>query len=501
MENNFSSPQRQSLIGVVVMFADTFQGAARALWPVLFVWILRINQMSKFYLWTGIAVILILVAVIAYLKYRNFTFFLDEDNEEFIVNKGILNKTRIAIPLDKIQQVNINQSLIQKIIGVHALEVDTAGSSGKEATIRAIRHDLALSLKERLLETGHAPQSAESGITTASAEINRPFIQISLISLLKTGITSNYARSFALLIAFVATTFQYVEDYIEVAGYDEDPLDEYINPKVMLRFIAVIIVGIIIITLVINLVRTIFRYFDYRITKQHDSLLLSYGLINTKNTILRPRKVQIVAIARNYFQKKLNINDLRIRQASGVDSSSDKAQQQTAIEIPGCNDNEKDALLKFLLGSIPEKGVIIKPNIRKIIIESVKFLVIPLGVFCCFTFFLPELYEYMLLVPAYILFVGLLIYFAFRHNRLFVTDDFIIKQSGAWDVSREYIAPHKIQSVSLTQFFWHKSADIGIVSLHTAGGSVSFGLANYTKLKELVNQWVYQVETSDKNWM
>lgn len=501
MENNFSSPQRQSLIGVVVMFADTFQGAARALWPVLFVWILRINQMSKFYLWTGIAAVFILVSVIAYLKYRNFTFFLDEDNEEFIISKGILNKTRIAIPLDKIQQVNINQSLIQKIIGVHALEVDTAGSSGKEATIRAIRHDLALALKERLLETGYAPQLAEAGPTAASAETNRPFIQISLTSLLKTGITSNYARSFALLIAFVATTFQYIEDYIEVAGYDEDPLDEYINPKVMLRFIAVIIVGIIIITLVINLVRTIFRYFDYRITKQHDSLLLSYGLINTKNTILRPRKVQIVAIARNYFQKKLNINDLRIRQASGVDSSSDKAQQQTAIEIPGCNDKEKDALLNFLLGSIPEKGVIIKPNIRKIIIESVKFLVIPLGVFCCFAFFLPELCEYMLLVPAYMLFVGLLIYFAFRHNRLFVTEDFIIKQSGAWDISREYIAPHKIQSVSITQFFWHKSADIGIVSLHTAGGSVTFGLANYTKLKELVNQWVYQVETSNKNWM
>ena len=82
-----------------------------------------------------------------------------------------------------------------------------------------------------------------------------------------------------------------------------------------------------------------------------------------------------------------------------------------------------------------------------------------------------------------------------------MADDFIIKRSGAWDIDYDYIAPHKIQSISLKQFFWHKSPDVGIVSLHTAGGTISFGLANFTRLKEMVNYWLYQVETTDKHWM
>ncbi|MCO6149313.1 PH domain-containing protein [Flavobacterium sp. NRK1] len=500
MENNFSQPQRQSLIGVVVMFADTFQGALRALWPILIVWVFKIDQLSQIALWSGIIVIILGICLIAYLKYLNFTFFLDENNDEFVVRKGIFNKSRIAIPLDKIQQVNINQSIIQKIIGVHALEVDTAGTSGKEVSIRAIDHDIALLLKERLLENGYKKSLSFDG-NQENTNTEHPFIQISLLSLFKTGITSNYARSFALLFAFIITTFQYIEDFIEAAGYDEDPLDEYINAEVLLRFITFIIVGIMIVTLIINLVRTIIRYFNFRITKQHDSLLLSFGLLNTKNTIIRPNKVQIVTVGRNYFQKKFNINDLKIRQASGVEAN-DRDQRKTAIEIPGCSTQEKDVLLKFLLDKIPEKGAVLKPSLRKILMETIILLIIPVSLFLslAYTVF-PNIQEYIIFLPLYILFSGTMIYFNFRHCRLFVNDDFIVKQSGAWDIDREYIAPYKIQTISLKQYFWHKGLDIGIVTLHTAGGTVSFGLSNYTRLKQLTNYWLYQIETGTKNWM
>ncbi|MNJ95086.1 Bacterial membrane flanked domain protein [compost metagenome] len=502
MKSNFSQPQRQSLIGVVVMFADTLQGALRALWPILVFWILKIDQLNEIYLWSGVTAVLLIVSLIAYLKYRNFTFFLDEENEEFVISKGIWNKSRIAIPLDKIQQVNINQSLIQKIIGVHALDVDTAGSSGKEVAIRAITHDVALSLKERLLQAGSKKSVVNTNSDTIEqSEKDSTFIQISLLSLFKTGVTSNYTRSFALLLAFVITTFQYIEDFVKVAGYEDDPLDQYINTEVLLRFVTFIIIGIMILTLVINLFRTVIRYYNFKITKQQDSLLLTYGLLNTKNTIIRPEKVQIVTIGRNYFQKKLDINDIKIRQASGVEAN-DKDQKKTAIEIPGCNAKEKDLLLQFLLEKIPERGIALKPNIRKIIMETITFLVIPLSIFFAVAYFAaPSIMEYVMFVPIYVLFVILMIYFAFRHSRLFVTEDFIVKQSGAWDVDNEFIAPHKIQTVSLTQYFWHKHSNIGIVTLHTAGGAISFGLTDFTRLKQLVNYWLYQVETSPKNWM
>jgi putative membrane protein len=54
---------------------------------------------------------------------------------------------------------------------------------------------------------------------------------------------------------------------------------------------------------------------------------------------------------------------------------------------------------------------------------------------------------------------------------LFINDDFIIRQSGAWDVDNEIIEPGKIQAIT-TQLFWHKSVDIGSITIHTAGGLV-----------------------------
>ncbi|RDI14345.1 PH domain-containing protein [Flavobacterium sp. AG291] len=502
MNNDFSNPQRQSLIGVLIMFADTLQSAIRALFPILIVWIIKIDQMNKIYLTIGILAVFVLVAVIAYLKYINFTFYLDEENEEFVIKRGIINKSRLGIPLDKIQQVNINQSFLQKIIGVHALEVDTAGTAQKEVTIKAITHDLAQSLKSRLLE-GIKTTSDNSKVETESYDTvaKHAFIQISLLSLFKTGITSNYVRSFGILLAFFITMFQYIEDFIKYAEIEDDPLDNYLRTDVILKFIMFIILAIMAMVIVVNLGRTILKFFNFRITKQNDSLLLSHGLLNTKNTIIKPEKVQIVTVGRNYFQKKLDVLDIKIRQASSQEANN-QDNKKTAIEIPGCNTAEKDMLLKFLLHEIPQEGIVLKPNIRKILMQSIKFLIIPLGAyFLLANYAFTELKEYMLFLPVYILFISLVMYFGFRNSRLFVNNEFIIKQGGAWDVDKDYIAPHKIHAISVHQYFWHKGLDIGILNLYTAGGKISFGLADYTTLKQFVNYWLYQVETTNKNWM
>lgn len=494
---DFSTPQRQSAIGVIVMFGDTLQKSVRAFVPIMIPVLVSSHKISKLTLLLITLGFLVLVAVIAYLKYRNFTFMLDDSKDEFIIDSGIWNKSRLAIPLAKIQQVNINQSLLQKIIGVHALEIDTAGSGGNEGIIKAVSHELAQALKIRLLDTEHKP---DHGSATAEDE-SRPFLEVSMLSLLKTGITSNYARSFALLFAFFVTTFQYIDDFVKATGYDSNPLDDYINPALSLRFITFVIIGILLLILMINLVRTLFRYYGYKVTRQREALLLSYGLINTRNTIIRPDKVQTVTVSRNFFQKKLNIHDIRIRQASEMEASS-RQQHQTAIEIPGCSASEKDELLKLLLEQLPQRGLAVKPNIRKLLLGMFISVLIPVATYYTLAYFLSaELWEYQLFVPVYVVFVGLLVYFGYRNSRLYVSKDFIIRQHGAWDVALDFIAPHRIQSLSLSQYFWQVSSNVGKAYIHTAGGTVSFGVANYNELKRLVNYWLYQIETTNKHWM
>ena len=69
------------------------------------------------------------------------------------------------------------------------------------------------------------------------------------------------------------------------------------------------------------------------------------------------------------------------------------------------------------------------------------------------------------------------------------------------DVENEIIQPHKIQGITTKQYFWHKSSDVGHLTLHTAAGDVHFHFGNFTEIKQLVNYWLYQVETSVENWM
>ncbi len=109
--------------------------------------------------------------------------------------------------------------------------------------------------------------------------------------------------------------------------------------------------------------------------------------------------------------------------------------------------------------------------------------------------------EYVGWVPFYVVLMTVLQYFKFKNYRLYIHPEFIIKTSGAWDVSEAIILPQKIQAITTSQLFWHKKADIGSVVLHTAGGNISFQLANYTVLKEHINRWLYELETSNSNWM
>lgn len=497
MKNDFSSPQRQSLLGIVIMGGDALQTSIRAWLPIFLLWIVQ-GKIPRLYLVLAFVAILIISLVIGYLQYRNFTFYLDAGNDEFVLKKGIINKTRIAIPVDKIQNVNITQSLLQKIIKVHGLEVDTAGSNKTEVKIKAISHLQALSLKTLLLEEARSQQSGDAGYEAAQQE-TRPFIEISLMSLFKTGITSNYIRSFGVLLAFFISTLQYIDEYSKYVGYEGNPYDDYVNAELMVKSMALILIFIMFLVVVINLFRTMIRYYNFRITKQHNSLLLSYGLISTRNTIIRPEKVQMVAVSRNFFQKKLDINDLRIKQATDIEASADK--QKHALEIPGCNNEERQKLLYLLLGKTPERGDELKPNYRRLVFNTFKFLAIPLGIYFTVASYWAEAYDYLYIALLYTLVIALLIIFGYRNYRLFVNNNFIIKQHGAWDVENIFISPHKIHTIKTTQLFWQKGADVASVSIYTAGGQISYGVANYTRIKRYVNYWLYQVEAGKKHWM
>nr|WP_314838956.1 PH domain-containing protein [uncultured Flavobacterium sp.] len=503
MDVSFSAPQRQSPVGVLVLFFYALQKNARAFWPLIVVYAFKFKELNILYLVTGIVLFLLLIGVISYLKYRSFTFFLDAEKDEFIISDGILNKTKTAIQLDKIQQVNINQSFIQKLIGVYELHVDTAGSSKKEGHIKAISHEVALELKSRLLDQSALKTSQDldinSNLADKEAEVTEaPFVTIGLLSLLKLGITSNYGKTIGLIIIFGSTIYENFRKFSESDSVYQEQVNSYVDKGLASQSLVIGFVFVLAGVLVLNIARVIIQYYGYTIARQKNSMLLSYGLFNSKSTILKPEKVQIITIKRNFFQKKLGILELRIRQAT----SGTAEDRKSIIEIPGCSDLESSSVLQLLYDQIPEKGLALKPNFRVLAVALLLYILVPVLLFYVIGAWLePAAFDFVYLVPVYVIFIGLLQYFKFKNNRLFIHDNFIIKQSGGWDISTAIIEPHKIQAISTSQYFWHKKLDLGSVILHTAGGTISFQMGNFTILKSKVNLWLYRMEKSDSNWM
>ncbi len=499
MEANFNTPQRQSTIGILVLFADSLQKLGRAFFPILLVLFFKTENLSKLYIVLSILAVFLITVVIAYLKFINFTFYIDDENDEFIINEGVINKSITTIQLNKIQQVNINQSFFQRLVNVYAVDVDTAGSDNKEGNIKAVSHATALALKARLLENSKKAVVLDTETESIAEESEKQsFLKINILSLIKVGITSNYVKSIGLILTFFFTILENLKNIGKDNLINEEAIDGFVANNSAVYSILVFILLLFSVVFIINIVRTLVKYFNYTITKQNGSLLLSYGLISTKSTIVKPEKVQIVTVSRNYFQKKLNVLEVKIKQAVRDENQHSKSQ----IEVPGCNEIEKDEILQLIFKQLPQKGEMITPNFRKLVFSIFLIIVLPVTGFFLFGMNIqPKLLDYSSFVIVYVLFFLMILVFGFRNYRLFVNEDTVIKKSGAWDIDHEIIKIDKIQAVSTSQLFWHKGLNIGTLTVHTAAGNVTFQLGNYAVINNYVNNWLYKIETSNSNWM
>ena len=338
-----------------------------------------------------------------------------------------------------------------------------------------------------------------SNLADKEAEVTEaPFVTIGLLSLLKLGITSNYGKTIGLIIIFGSTIYENFRKFSESDSVYQEQVNSYVDKGLASQSLVIGFVFVLAGVLVLNIARVIIQYYGYTIARKKNSMLLSYGLFNSKSTILKPDKVQITTIKRNFFQKKLGILELRIRQAT----SGTAEDRKSILEIPGCSDVESRSVLQLLYAQIPEKGLSLKPNFRVLAVALLLYILLPVLLFYAIGAWVePTAFDFIYLVPVYVIFIGLLQYFKFKNNRLFIHDNFIIKQSGGWDISTAIIEPHKIQAISTSQYFWHKKLDLGSVILHTAGGTISFQMGNFTILKSKVNLWLYRMEKSDSNWM
>ena len=150
---DFLVPRRQHPLGVLILAAQFLWRFGQQAWPLLIGVSLGDNALRNLLL--GGAGFLVLTGAYALVYYLRFQY--SVEGEVLVVQKGVIQRERLQVPFDRIQTIQLFQGPIQQVFGLTGLRVDTAGSSGSELQLVAIRKEAAEALQSILRRQSKEP--------------------------------------------------------------------------------------------------------------------------------------------------------------------------------------------------------------------------------------------------------------------------------------------------------------------------------------------------------
>lgn len=510
---DFSQPNKLDRKALWLVLGNALWTIIRSLWPILAV--LALRGFDDKTLWLYLLFVGIFTLLISRLFINYFYYSFHVLGDELIINKGWLNKSKTVVKLDKIHEVNLNQKLIHKIIGLYLVSVDTAGSSKTEITINGIAYHKALALKEVLTNTevetvvGRSEDLMIDSIESQSINENiypkisaTEKIVIGLPSLIKIGLTRNYLQTFALLLAF---SFQIMDQVRSFLSYDvdEDDASKYEEMFQTSSFeqlggllILIFILGLVFFVVLFNLGRTLLTYYNYQIQLKKQHLTVSYGLTDSHIIAVPSNKVQLFQFQQNYFQKLMNLFEVKIKQIE----SSENNKKKKGLIVPGADQTE----LKKIFDVIYQSNLDINSNAykphKRILLLKFLWLCIPTFI-ALMAFYFSENISYSWIILPFFAVIYLLIWCGYRNEKLYIENDFIVLKKGIWDINTTYLQVSKIQKVSIRQSYFQEGKHLGSLDLDTAAGTVTLFYYDFELIQKLANELLYKIEKNKYKWM
>ncbi|HQZ14448.1 MAG TPA: PH domain-containing protein [Acidimicrobiia bacterium] len=94
-------------------------------------------QRLAFYVWLFVAVVWLVILAGAYLQWI-FTLFV-VTSDRIIYRSGVIAKNGIEIPLERLNNINFDQTIFERLIGAGTLIIESAGEDGR-STFKDVRH-------------------------------------------------------------------------------------------------------------------------------------------------------------------------------------------------------------------------------------------------------------------------------------------------------------------------------------------------------------------------
>ena len=387
--------------------------------------------------------------------------------EELIYRSGVLRRRQRVIPLSRVQNIEVRQSVAQRLTGVAELRVETAGSGAEpEAALSVLGRADAEALRDALLSRRAVARSPET--TTDGLDVQVPeateLVHLTPPELAVAGATANEA---GLIAAALVGALQFADDLpFPLERYLPDVESYMANQSIAgaALLVAMLTVGVILIGWVFSVVGSVVGYYDFRLTRSGDDLHKQYGLLSRREANVPLRRVQSIRVEESLLRRPLKLASLKIETAGGP------AQQQRGgaeAFVPIAQANRVPSLVQALFPTFALDRIHLTPvHPRSLRRSAMRYALVLVALAGSLAFFNLRALWLLAALPL----TWLIARWQYRMRGYALADGHVVLRSGVLNRITWIVPDDKIQTLHMTATPFQRRHGLASLEVDTASG-------------------------------
>lgn len=389
----------------------------------------------------------------------------DFDGEVLRIDSGVFSRNQELVPARRIQQVNLVEKLLHRLVGVATLKVETAGGgAGSAISLEVVAVEEAHRLRDALLaakaRAGAGPR--HDGVSGDDAEgapawVPAPWtvVRLGYRQLAVAGLTGG---ELLVIFAALASVFTFVDGLPDQVAQRLAGVDVEVGTGL----IVVGVVVFVVLWLGSAAGAAILRNANYHLVLLGDELHVERGLLERKQGAVPLARIQAVRIDASPVRRLLGLVTVRF-QSAGRGSGT----EESRIDVPVLDEDEVERVLALALPGATPLPVLHRPP-RAALQRAVVRRVVPTAVLGTLLGIVAGIPGVVVAVAAVCLSVwwGFAAYRALGHA---VGGGFLYTRSGAF-LRRTIVVPMaRAQSAQVRCSPFQRRVGLGTLEVDLAG--------------------------------
>ncbi len=407
-------------------------------------------------------VLLIAQLIIYWLILKRFMF--SDQEESFLVEKGLFFKRRINLPYKNIHTISIKRRFKDIILGLSSLQIDTGTTASiiPEANI-VLDKSYAPVLKQFIEKKKTdkdlilpSPLKFDNTVDESDAPIYQAKkIELMLMGILKPGF---------LLFIFIATLICF-SIVIPLSI-----LDPEINQSLVTIITIIVFVSLIVVSAIISMLYHLIKYYNYQMSYDQDSITYKYGLLSKVEFKLPLKRINAIHINQSLLYRLFNYYELNVS-AIGIGEQNENGQIKLESKslLPITRSQTIELFLRHTGYSELNEISSVKPTRYKLL-NFILIPLIPLTILSVLPYIFLELL-FIELLPILLLNLfsyGLLtlgLWLRLKQHQFKTANDLFVFQRGAYTLKRTLVKKIKIQAITYKKNPIHIIENIGHIKI------------------------------------